>query len=143
MALTGAYTLVKNQPNLDIGNVPQWHSFDITAGVGAACTEDVPLVALPIGTIVHDLVLTCLVTDTGATHTGANAMLETLGVDLATPDANNMDVAGVTDVKELICLGTTCPLTAADELRVLITTDGTSTVGAEMRLSVLLSRIDR
>lgn len=146
MALTGAYTLIKNQPDMDISNVPQWHSFDVTAGVGGACTEDVPLLALPIGTIIHDFKLSCILSDVGATTTAGTLMLETLAVDLHAETADNMGAIGVTEVEELITgTGTTSwfPLVAADELRLLISTADTSTTGGQARVSVLVSRINR
>lgn len=146
MALTGAYTLTDYTPKLDIGEIPQWHCFEVQAGVGTDCTEDVPLKALPVGTIVHDFVLSCTLSDVGATTTAGTLMLETLGVDLHTETADNMGAIGVTEVEEII-VGTSTtswfPLAAADELRLLITTAGTSTTGGKARISVLLSRANR
>ena len=146
MALTGAYTLTKYMPDLDISNVPYLHVFDVLGGVGAACTEDVPLLYLPKNAFIHALTNECLITDTGATHVGATPMLETLDVDLIVADANNMDTSRTRDASPFISGVTTTdwfPLAAADELRVLITTDGTTTVGATMRISALISRINR
>ena len=138
MALTGAYTLIKHQPDMDIGNEPKWHSFDITAGLGADCTEDVPLLALPKDAIVHDYKLSCILSDAGATTTAGTLMCETLAVDLHAETADNMGAIGVTEVEELVTgTGTTSwfPLAAADELRLLITTAGTSTTGGQARVS--------
>jgi hypothetical protein len=140
MALTGAYALTKNQENMHIGAAPQWYSFEVTAGLGVDCTEDVPLLVLPKGSIIHDFVLSCVLGDTGATTVAGTLMLETLAVDLHTETADNMGATGVTEVYEIDNVEN-FPLAAADELRLLITTAGTSTTpGAKARVSVLVSR---
>ena len=146
MALTGAYALHKNQSNEDIGNEPQWHSFDVTAGVGTGMTEDVPLLTLPAGAIIHDFDISCILSDIGATTTAGTLMLDTLAVDLHAETADNMGAIGVTEVEELITGATTVswfPLAAADSLNLLITTVGTSTTGGQARVSVLVSRTYR
>ena len=147
MALTGAYTLTKYMPDLDIQNVPYLHVWDIEAGLGTDCTEDVPLLYLPENTIIHALTNECLITDTGATNTGSTPMLETLNVALIVVDDTNMDTSRTRDTSPFISGATTTdwfPLAAEDELRVLITTTGGATdPGAIMRVSALISRIDR
>jgi len=147
MAILVPYTLTTYGPNQDIGAPPEWHTFEIEAGTtDGNTTEDIPVIALPANTIVHDFVMSCTLPEAGATSQAGTLMLETLNVSIMAPTADNMGTIAVTEVNELIVgTGTTSwfPLVAADELRLSVGTVGAASTGGKVKLSVLLSRYVR
>ena len=142
---TAATSCTHNQLNMDISTTPKWFSWDFNCinDIDAADSPTYDLLSLPIGSIIHDVVLTCKLEDTGATTTRQNLLLETLTTNFYPGTADNPGVTGVTDVVEMTG-SKDFPLAAADVLQTTITVVGDATsVGAESRVSVLVSRNQR
>jgi hypothetical protein len=141
-------TLTKMTPALDIGNVPQWHVYDIAITAGIAQTYETDLETLPIGTVIVDLKHQCIVAEVGATSTVGHVRLETGPVVLLTGTADNVGsiTSGATEVKELQLPSTFVAgsgLAAANILQYQSVCVGTSTTGGTARVSVLMFRVGR
>ena len=139
-------TLTKMTPEQDIGNVPAWHVFDVAITAGADKTYETDLITLPVGTVVVDLKLHCLVAEVGGTTTTVNVRLETGPIVLLTGTSNNMNAIGVTEVKELE-LGSTFVLGTGLATENILQSQSvcvdTSTTGGTFRLAVLMFRVNR
>lgn len=141
-------TLTKLTPNLDIGSTPAWHVFDVAIDAGADQTLETDLITLPVGTVIIDQKIQCIVAEAGATSTVMHLRLETGPIVLLTGTADNMGSisSGATEVKELE-LPSTFPtatgLATANVLQAQSVCVGTSTTGGTGRISVLMFRIKR
>ena len=142
-------TLTKMTPNLDIGAIPQWHIYDVAITAGEALTQETDLETLPVGTVILDYKLQCLVAETSATSTVAHVRLETGPIVLITGSADN---AGTVDYEELESAGPNLKcstwvsgtgLATENILQMQSVCVGTSVVGGTMRLAVLMCRVSR
>lgn len=141
-------TLTKYQPNMDLGNEPKWHSFlvdwqdDLNEADSAA--HKIDLIDLPVGSMLLDAKIGCVLQWAGATTGKATLILKTATTVIHAGTADNMKVTGVTDVLEVGNVNAWPIPTTADTLqaKLVLTGDGMST-GPKALISVLLCRTGR
>ncbi len=142
-------TLTKMTPNLDLGNIPQWHVYDVVIDVGDTLTIETDLETLPVGTFILDYKMQCLVANAGAGTQVCHVRLETGPIVLITGSADN---CGTVDYEETEAAGpnlkcstwvTGTGLATANVLQMQSVSSGVVDPGGTMRVSVLMGRVDR